>query len=82
MRLGVLAGIHEDVARMEQAVDMLRQIGCETVVCLGDIVGYTVPYYGFLQSRDAHRAIQLVRQHGQYVIAGNHDLHAVRRLFR
>jgi predicted phosphodiesterase len=79
MRLGILAGIHEDVVRLEQAVDVLRQIGCETVVCLGDIVGYSVPYYGFLKSRDAHRAIQLVRQHCRYVVAGNHDLYAVRR---
>jgi hypothetical protein len=79
MRLGILAGIHEDVVRLEQAVDVLRQIGCETVVCLGDIIGYSVPYYGFLKSRDAHRAIQLVRQHCRYVVAGNHDLYAVRR---
>ena len=80
MRVGVLAGIHEDVVRLEQAVDVLRQAGCETMLCLGDIVGYSVPYYGFLRSRDAHRAVQLVRQHCRYVVAGNHDLHAVRRI--
>ena len=57
MRLGVLASIHEDVIRLEQAVDVLRQTGCETILCLGDIVGYSVPYYGFLKSRDAHRAV-------------------------
>src|SRR5204863_2169564 len=79
-RLGVLAGIHEDVVRLEQAVDVLRQTGCEAVLCLGDIVGYSVPYYGFLKSRDAHRAIQLVRQQCRYVVAGNHDLYAVRRV--
>jgi len=80
MRLGVLASIHEDVIRLEQAVDVLRQTGCETILCLGDIVGYSVPYYGFLKSRDAHRAVQLVRQHCRYVVAGNHDLYAIRKI--
>ena len=80
MRVGVLAGIHEDVVRLEQAVDVLRQNGCEVSVCLGDIVGYSVPYYGFLKTRDGHRSIQLVRQQCRYVVAGNHDLYAVRRL--
>ena len=80
MKLGALAGIHEDVIRLEQALAILRKADCEMLVCLGDIVGYSVPYFGFLKSRDAHVAVQLVRRSCQHVVAGNHDLHAVRRI--
>jgi len=80
MKLGVIAGIHEDVLRLRQALEVLQQAGCEAIACLGDIVGYSVPYYGFLKSRDAHECVQLVKQHCQYVVAGNHDLYAVRKI--
>ena len=80
MKCGILAGIHEDIVRLQQAVNVLRQAGCELTACLGDIVGYSVPYYGFLKSRDAHRAIQVVQEQCRYVVAGNHDLYAIRKI--
>ena len=80
MRLGVVAGIHEDVTRRQQALDVLSEAGWEAIACLGDIVGYSVPYYGFLKYRDAHHTVQLVKRHCQYVVVGNHDLYAVRKL--
>ena len=80
MKLGFLAGIHEDIVRLQQAVDVLRQAGCELTACLGDIVGYSVPYYGFLKSRDAHQSVQVVQKQCRYVVAGNHDLYAVRKI--
>ena len=80
MKLGVLAGIHEDVIRLKRAFEILHQAGCEVIACLGDIVGYSVPYYGFLNSRDAHQAVQLVKRYCQHVVAGNHDLYAVRKV--
>jgi predicted phosphodiesterase len=80
MRLGVLGGIHEDVIRLTQAFELLDHAGCETIACLGDIVGYSVPYYGFLKSRDARRAVQLVRERCEHVVTGNHDLFAIRKI--
>ena len=80
MRLGLISGIHEDIIRLEAAISLLQAHNCETIACLGDLVGYSVPYYGFLASRNAHRVIELVQQTCQYVIAGNHDLFAVRKL--
>jgi hypothetical protein len=82
MRLGLINGIHEDIIRLEAAVELLEKQGCEAIACLGDLVGYSVPYYGFLASRNAHRVIELVRETCAYVVAGNHDLFAVRRLPR
>lgn len=31
MKLGVLAGIHEDVVRLQQAFDVLDGTGCEAI---------------------------------------------------
>jgi hypothetical protein len=80
MKLGLISGVHEDVVSLRAALDRLEQLRCDAVACLGDIVGFSVPYFGFPESRDAHEAVRLVRGHCTYVITGNHDLHAVRRL--
>ena len=37
MKLGVLTGIHEDVIRLEMAIEVLDQAVCEVIACL---VGY------------------------------------------
>ncbi len=79
MKLGLIAGVHEDIKNLERALAILNGKACDKIVCLGDIVGYSVPYYDYLSSRDAHRAIQLVRSECAYVVAGNHDCFHARR---
>ena len=80
MKLGVIAGIHEDFTRLEMAIKILGREGCDAIACLGDMVGYSVPFFGFLESRNAHEVVRLVREHCQYTVVGNHDLHAARKL--
>ncbi len=80
MRVGLISGIHEDILRLHEAIAVLHGYGCASIICLGDLVGYSVPYYGFLASRNAHDVIALVRTHCAIVVAGNHDLFAVRRV--
>ena len=80
MKLGLIAGVHEDVVRLEQALALLKGKECDAIACLGDIVGYSVPFYGYLSSRDAHRAIQLVRRECNYIVAGNHDYFHARKI--
>ncbi len=80
MKLGLINGIHEDIIRLTEALALLDSHGCDRIACLGDLVGYSVPYYGYLASRNAHEVIELVRTHCDYVVAGNHDLYAVKRL--
>jgi predicted phosphodiesterase len=80
MRMGFITGIHEDVTSLEEAFGILRREGCKVNVCLGDIVGYSVPYYGYLLSRNAHAAIRLVRSNCKYVVAGNHDYFHARKV--
>ncbi len=78
MKVGFITDIHEDVRRLDQAIGIL-QSRCEKIVCLGDTVGYTVPYYGFLKSRNAHECVELVKKKCYTTVLGNHDLAALTR---
>lgn len=40
MNIGLLSDVHANVVALEAALDQLRLRGAETVVCLGDLVGY------------------------------------------
>jgi len=80
MKIGFVADIHEDCKRLEEALFLLDSHHCDEIVCLGDIVGYSVPHYGYLKSRDAHAVIELVRKKCSVVVVGNHDLYAIRKL--
>ena len=80
MKLGFISDIHEDIKRLEQALAILESHKCDRIICLGDIVGYSVPYYGFLWSRNAPEVIKLIKKKCDIVIAGNHDLFAIKKL--
>jgi hypothetical protein len=80
MRLGIVGGIHEDIVGLRSAIALLRGRGCAAIACTGDIVGFTAPYLGFGATRDAAACIDLVRAECDWVVAGNHDLYAVKRL--
>jgi predicted phosphodiesterase len=77
MRVGVLGGIHEDIVRLGEAIAILEANGCSTLVCLGDVTGYTAPYFGYPKTRDAHACVRLVREKCRYAVIGNHDLFAI-----
>lgn len=79
MKIGIISGVHEDIIRLEKALTLLKKRGCDTLVCLGDIVGYSVPYYGYFNSRNAHKVVQLIKDNCKYAVAGNHDLFAVNK---
>lgn len=79
MRLGIVGGIHEDAASLLKALTLLKRRECDNILCLGDIVGFGIPYYRHLASRNAHAAIQLVRDQCAYAVVGNHDCFHARR---
>jgi len=80
MVLGFISDIHEDVIRLEEALKILEKKGCEEIACLGDIVGYSYPAFGFFESRSAKECIRLVKENCKYAVAGNHDLYPVKRI--
>lgn len=80
MKLGFITDIHEDVQNLEKAFSILSNEKCDTVICLGDIVGFTIPFYRYIQTRDAEECVRLVRENCSVVVTGNHDLYAVKKI--
>lgn len=80
MLIGILSDIHEDSVRLGEALRKLEKLGCTQLACLGDITGFDAPYYRYLSTRDASACIMMVKENCRWVVAGNHDLFAVRKL--
>ena len=76
MRIAIITDIHEDLISLKEALRLIDKNKCDEIVCLGDISGFSVPYYKYLQTRNAHECLSLVRSNCKVVILGNHDIHA------
>ena len=79
MILGIISDIHEDVVSLKKALKILEKNKCDHIICLGDITGFSVPYYAHLDTRDANECIKLVRENCHTVLVSNHDLHAIKK---
>ncbi|MBI5475723.1 MAG: metallophosphoesterase family protein [Ignavibacteriales bacterium] len=80
MKIGIVSDIHEDAVRLTEAIRHLEKNNCDELVCLGDITGFDVIHYRYLSTRSASRAIAIIRENCRYVVTGNHDLYAIRKL--
>ena len=80
MKLGIISDIHSDLLSLRQAISQLEHKNCDSLVCLGDIVGFSHHYEGELEERNGEECICIVRDNCDHVIAGNHDLHAVKKI--
>ncbi len=65
MRVAVISDIHGNLQALEAVLEQVGEAGCEAVWCLGDVVGY---------GADPDACVQLVREHADVCLAGNHDL--------
>jgi predicted phosphodiesterase len=80
MKLGLISDIHEDIVSLAKALRLLEKAGCDEIACLGDIVGFSSPFYTYHNTRNANECIKLVSENVKYVVAGNHDHYAIRKL--
>ena len=80
MRIGIISDIHSDLQSLNAALNNLSARGYDKLICLGDIVGYSYHYKNNLEGRNSDECVKLVKQHCDYVIAGNHDMYWSMRL--
>lgn len=80
MLIAFISDIHEDSKKLNKALSKINSLGCNFIVCLGDIIGFSVPFYKHISERNASECIELVTQSCKYVIAGNHEHFAIRKL--
>jgi predicted phosphodiesterase len=80
MKLSVISDIHSDLVSLQEALREIDKRKCDKILCLGDIVGYSPHFEGSLDGRDADACVRMVKNHCDYVVCGNHDLHAIRKL--
>lgn len=80
MRIAIISDIHEDIVNLRKIIRRLDKVGYDRLVCLGDISGYSVPYYNYQESRSAHDCLSLLREKRSIIVTGNHDYHAARML--
>jgi predicted phosphodiesterase len=80
MKIGIFSDVHEDAERLRQVLRALEKRGVGEIACLGDIVGFDVLHYRHISTRSASYCLDLVRANCRWVVAGNHDLFAIRKL--
>ena len=65
MRLAIVSDIHANRQAFEAVLEQIHASDCEAIWCLGDVVGY---------GADPDACTDLVREHANICLAGNHDL--------
>ncbi|MCK5066798.1 MAG: metallophosphoesterase [Bacteroidales bacterium] len=80
MRLAVISDIHEDYLSLQKILLKAEAKGYDQLICLGDISGFSQPFYKYRKSRDASACLHLLREKCEIIIPGNHDLHLARRI--
>jgi predicted phosphodiesterase len=67
-RLAVLADVHADAGALWEALGQIDRLGCERIVCAGDLIDY---------GPSPDEVVRLVRERELPCVRGNHDRWAV-----
>lgn len=80
MKIGIISDIHEDIYSLKETIDSLEKFNCTEIICLGDITGYDRVFYSNISKQDASECVRIIRGNCKYSVAGNHDLHSVKKI--
>jgi predicted phosphodiesterase len=64
MKIALFGDIHANYEALEAVLDDAHEHGCDSYICLGDVVGYNA---------DPIACLERVRQMGCPIVKGNHD---------
>ncbi|MEQ9402849.1 MAG: metallophosphoesterase family protein [Cyclobacteriaceae bacterium] len=79
MRLAIITDIHEDIESLRRALKLAELSKVDKIYCLGDIVGFSIPWYHHFKTRSSTKCIELIKAHCEGSVIGNHDLYAIRK---
>ncbi|MFM7260188.1 MAG: metallophosphoesterase family protein, partial [bacterium] len=68
MRIAIVSDIHANLVAFEAVLRHAKSVGYDKMVCLGDVIGY---------GPDPVECIDLVREHCEWSLLGNHDFAAL-----
>lgn len=80
MKIGFVTDVHEDIVSLEYGLQLLRDENCEEIICLGDIVGFAIPFLRNIPIRDADACVKAVTANCSHAVIGNHDLYAIKKV--
>lgn len=64
VKIALISDLHSNKEAADAVFAHIRSQGIQTMICLGDIVGY---------GPDPHHCVDLVRGHAEMTVMGNHD---------
>ncbi len=66
--IGFISDIHGNFPALQAVIEAIDKVGCDKVICLGDIVGYyCMP----------NECIDLLRNRNVFSLLGNHDYYMI-----
>lgn len=71
LKYGILSDVHGNRDALEAVLEAFEEEGVEQRICLGDLVGY---------GAEPRECIQLIQDHCDVVVAGNHDFAVLDRI--
>lgn len=74
MKIAFLTDIHEDIISLRKAMKMIELEKCDSIICLGDILGYPFNRGKYELTRNVSECIEIIRSNCNTVVLGNHDL--------
>jgi predicted phosphodiesterase len=80
VRLAILTDIHEDYTNLQKVLKRIDKKGRDLTICLGDISGFSEPFYRYRKTRNASACLALIREKCDIIIPGNHDLHVAKKI--
>jgi predicted phosphodiesterase len=80
MKFAFISDIHEDIISLKFVISQIHKYDIDKLVCLGDITGFSDLHHSHKESKNAEECINILKEHCDIIVAGNHDLNTLDKL--